>query len=230
MAFEQWKKDQKLKEFPNGYQLEETAGSYNCIVCYKTIKGKEVWWDQSGPKCELCQKAILKKIIPHSVCKGRLDNWYAMWQLKDKFGISSPTARKLVRNGELKARIVPDEQGNPYYYVFLKKENPKLVEYEENHKYVNTKCKCSDSTCGACLATVCCQGDCLIHPIEKKRKPRQELIEKLRAEQKSSLERSTKQELDEHIRNFNKKDAEEKGKYIEMLENSLSPKVEVQNK
>ena len=61
MAFEQWKKDQKLKDFPKGYQLDESAGSYNCIVCYKTIKGKEVWWDQSGPKCELCQKAILKR-------------------------------------------------------------------------------------------------------------------------------------------------------------------------
>lgn len=222
-AFEQWKKDQKLKEFPKGYKLDENAGQYNCVICYATIKGNEVWWDKHGPKCELCQKAIWKRLIPAYALKDKRDSWYEMYQLKDKFGIHTQTARKMVREGKLKARIVPDEKGSPHHYLFLKKENPKLVAYEENHKYLNEKCKCSDNNCGACLATVCLQKDCSVHPLDKKKEPRMNLMEKLRKEAQGSLERSQNESLDEHIRKYNKESHEEKLKYIVLMEESLKP-------
>lgn len=220
-AFESWKKDQKLKQHPKGYRLEATAGTYTCIICYNSITGSDVWWDQSGPKCDLCQKAIWKKIVPRSVCKGRLDSWYAIWQLEDKFGIKPPTARKLVREGKLKARIIPDDNGKPHYYVFLKKENPKLVEYEEQHKYMTEECKCKNPDCSHCLQVVCLQKDCSVHPLEKKAEPRTSVIERLEVEREKSLDRSVSDKLDEHIRDFNKKDADEKERHIHLLEKSL---------
>jgi hypothetical protein len=46
-----------------------------------------------------------------------------MWDLKDKFNIHSATARKMVREGKLKARIITDQNGKPTEYVFIKTEN-----------------------------------------------------------------------------------------------------------
>ena len=36
--------------------------------------------------------------------------------------------KKLVRENKLKARIVLNEEGKPYSYIFLKKENPELID------------------------------------------------------------------------------------------------------
>lgn len=113
-------KKAKLKKYPKGFHLDD--GLYNCLVCYKQVTGKESWWDLLGPKCIICQKAIEKGVIPKYVCKDR-DSWYAIWELKDKFGIHPATARKMVREGELKARIIKDRQGKDYFYVFLVREN-----------------------------------------------------------------------------------------------------------
>lgn len=93
------------------------------------MTGDESWYDKWGCKCLLCQKAVKEGLVPGFVCRDR-DGWYAMWQLESKFGIKHQTARKLVREGKLKARIVPCEDGKPYEYVFLKKENPDLVDPE----------------------------------------------------------------------------------------------------
>ena len=46
-----------------------------------------------------------------------------MWELKDKFGIHPGTAKKMIREGELKARIIKDKEGRDCFWVFLKKEN-----------------------------------------------------------------------------------------------------------
>lgn len=115
---------QLLKKEPEGFHLTDEV--YNCLICHCTVTGDESWYDKWGVKCLLCQKAIKEETVPGFVCKER-ESWYAVWQLKDKFGIHPQTARKMVRIGELKARIVATESGQPYEYVFLKKENPHLI-------------------------------------------------------------------------------------------------------
>lgn len=118
-------KERKLKKEPKGFHI--TDGSYSCLVCGKTITGDESWYDQWGAKCLLCQKAVDEGIVPGFACKER-DSRYSMWELERKFGIKHQTARKLVRQGSLKARIVTFADGNPYEYIFLKKENSHLID------------------------------------------------------------------------------------------------------
>lgn len=48
-------------------------------------------------------------------------------ELQDYFGIKYQTARKLVRLGKLKARIVEGNNGKPYCYIFLIKDNPGVL-------------------------------------------------------------------------------------------------------
>jgi len=122
-----FEKKQRLKKEPNGFHL--TDGTYNCLICHCHITGEESWYDKWGPKCLLCQKAIESGAVPAFVCKNR-DSWYPMWQMKDKFSLAHQTVRKLVRQGKLKARIVAAGNGAPYEYIFLKKENPDLVDPE----------------------------------------------------------------------------------------------------
>lgn len=110
----------KLEKHPNGFHLDD--GVYSCLICHKEISGKDSWYDKFGQKCLDCQRAVEKKIVPGYVCKNR-DSWYAMWELKDKFGIHPATAKKMIREGNIKARIIKDGQGKNYFYVFLFKEN-----------------------------------------------------------------------------------------------------------
>jgi hypothetical protein len=115
----------RLKKEPEGFHL--TDGIYNCCICHTQVEEDSSWYDKNGIKCLLCQKAVKDDLIPSFTCRER-ESWYGFWELENKFGIKHPTARKLVRKGKLKARIVPYENGNPYEYVFLKKENPDLVD------------------------------------------------------------------------------------------------------
>ncbi|MFH1423389.1 MAG: hypothetical protein ABIG29_00300 [Candidatus Nealsonbacteria bacterium] len=117
-----WK--HRLKKEPEGFHLD---GEYTCSICHRQVARDENWYDQWGIKCLLCQKAVKGGLVPGFACR-HSDSRYTMWQLQDKFGIKHPTARKLVRQGKLKARIVPYADGKPYEYVFLKKENPDLVD------------------------------------------------------------------------------------------------------
>ena len=121
-----FQRKQQLKKSPEGFHI--TDGTYNCMVCGRAVTGEESWYDQWGVKCILCQKAVKDGIVPGFVCKDH-DSHYKMWELKSKFNIHSQTARKLVRQGELKARIVTTEDGKPYEYIFLKKENPRLISH-----------------------------------------------------------------------------------------------------
>lgn len=118
---------QQLKKEPEGFHL--TDGIYNCSICHRQVTGDESWYDKLGTKCLLCQKAVKEGLVPPFVCTDR-DSWYAMWELESKFKIKHPTARKLVREGKLKAIIIPYEDRKPYEYVFLKKENPDLIDPE----------------------------------------------------------------------------------------------------
>ena len=115
----------RLKKEPGGFTLDD--GEYSCSICHQQQPEGQIWYDKWGVTCATCRKAVQTGAVPSFVCENR-NSWYPMWQLENKFGIKHPTARKLVREGKIKARIVPAENGNPYEYVFLKKDNPELVD------------------------------------------------------------------------------------------------------
>jgi len=110
----------RLKKEPKGFHLD--GGGRNCGICHRMLTGDGNWYDGWGLKCLPCQRAVEQGIVPGFTAKYR-DSFYLSWELKDKFNIHPQTARKMVRTGELKARIILDN-GKPYEYVFLKKENP----------------------------------------------------------------------------------------------------------
>lgn len=115
----------RLKKEPEGFPVD---GHYNCRICYTTINPETGWYDRWGQKCKPCTQAVTDGIVPTFACEHR-ESFYSMWQLKDKFGIkSTATAKKLTQQGKLKARIILTEDGKPYDYIFLKKENPELID------------------------------------------------------------------------------------------------------
>jgi len=115
------RRKEKLKASPMGFHLDEDEGVHSCLICKQSISGKQTWYDKNGIKCPFCQRALDRKIIPMSVCKNR-KSWYAFWELKSKFNIHPQTGYKMIREGKLKARIIRDENNNPYVYILLKKE------------------------------------------------------------------------------------------------------------
>lgn len=114
----------RLKKEPKGFPVES---QHTCIVCYRSIDPQTGWYDHNNQKCLSCQKAVDTGLLPAFVCHHRA-SFFLSWELKEKFKIHPATARKLVRQGKLVARVVHIEQWNSDEYVFLKKENPGLIE------------------------------------------------------------------------------------------------------
>lgn len=123
-SVEDSKRKQRLKKEPEGFPVEDTR---SCAVCRQSINASNGWYDWYGFTCLLCRKAIKDGVIPTFVCT-EYDSYFKTWQF-EKFGLKSPTVRKMVRTGELKARIVLNEAGKPHEYIFLKKENPQYREF-----------------------------------------------------------------------------------------------------
>lgn len=114
---------EKLKTNPNGFQVDE---DYICVVCQKIIRNNDGWYDNLGPKCRLCQKAVNEGIIPELICLKR-NSWLAMWEVS-QLGIHPMVIKKLIKRRKLKARIIKNINGTPYFYVFAIKENKFLRE------------------------------------------------------------------------------------------------------
>ena len=92
----------RLKKEPKGFHLE---GTYNCILCHRTITDEEIWYDKDGQKCLVCQKAIDEEVVPPFVCINR-DSFFLMWEMKSDFGLAHQTVKKFMREGKLVARII----------------------------------------------------------------------------------------------------------------------------
>jgi len=120
----------RLRKEPQGFNL--TDGIHECSICRQQQPEGQIWYDKWGITCATCRKAVQTGAVPSFVCNQK-HSWYPMWQLEDKFGIKHPTARKLVREGKLKAKIVLSENGKPHEYIFLKKENPDLADPDKNN-------------------------------------------------------------------------------------------------
>jgi hypothetical protein len=118
------RKQYRLRTEPDGFPVD---GTYSCIVCGTSINETTGWYDQHGQNCLNCRRAIKEKVIPTFVCKND-DSFYKIWQLKSHFNIHPQTARKLIRQGVLKARVILNDKGQPHEYILLKKENPQLID------------------------------------------------------------------------------------------------------
>lgn len=125
LDFENKKLEKRLRTEPDGFAVE---GNYSCLVCGHSINETTGWYHRGGQRCVSCHKAIMEGVIPQFVVWAH-DSYYHLWSL-EKFGVKAPAARKMVKDGRLKARIILGESGRPREYIFLKKENPGLIKYE----------------------------------------------------------------------------------------------------
>lgn len=109
----------KLEQEPKGFSMPGEGRS--CSLCRQSIHN-EGWFDKWGFKCLKCQNAIDKRIIPGSVCR----DWENKKSIADttlamELGISIHKIRKLIREGKIIGRKVPNGP-----YVILRKNNPNL--------------------------------------------------------------------------------------------------------
>ncbi|MFA6608446.1 MAG: hypothetical protein WCT07_00860 [Candidatus Paceibacterota bacterium] len=123
---EEWKekekaREEKLKENPNGFHLDGVG--YTCFICGHSTHDKgDNWYDRWGIKCLICQNAIDKKEIPASLAKLK-DSWYSKYDIESSFNLKSPTIRKWVKDGVLKARNVSCYGKGVHTQLFLIKDN-----------------------------------------------------------------------------------------------------------
>lgn len=218
IAKRDWLRKRKLSEHPKGFHLDD--GRFSCLLCGDGIEGENSWWDLLGQKCMKCQQAYWDGLVPSFVFQNH-DSYYKMWELKKTFGINPQTARKMIREGKIKARIILTQDGKPHEHIFLKKENENLVTYERNHRYMSYECKCPHAECDYCLRVICLQKDCQTHPHSAKTEPRTKVIEELVSRKAKSMERVLNHELQDIVRASNLRSAEEEDRHIKLLLDSL---------
>lgn len=122
--FDIWVRDQqrkeRLKKFPNGFQIEGIG--YSCAICGIGTQENSNWYDKYGIKCMTCQKAIDKKVIPASLAKNK-ESWYSKYEIESYFNVKSPTLRSWIKQGILRARTVTNDGGGVHVQLFLIKDN-----------------------------------------------------------------------------------------------------------
>lgn len=131
----------RLKKEPKGFPTE---GQYSCIVCRTGINSETGWYDWHGNKCLPCQKALDEGVIPSFICHNH-DSFYASWDVKSTFKVKHHALKKYIKEGVLKPRTILNPDGTVREQIFLKKENPALVQkwnpvrksYDRNQKKVS---------------------------------------------------------------------------------------------
>jgi len=113
---------ERLKAEPKGFALE--GKGRNCSLCGHSVYEGDGWYDKWGFKCMNCQDAVDKKKIPGSLC-GDWDHKKCITDstLSWKAGLHMQTIRKLIRNGKIKGRQIPNGP-----YLILRKDNPNLID------------------------------------------------------------------------------------------------------
>lgn len=111
----------RLETEPKGFAMP--GKGRNCSFCGRSVYEEDGWYDKWGFKCLNCQKAVDKKQIPGSLC-GDYDHKKCITDsdLSYKSKLHVQTIRKLIRQGKIKARPIP--QGP---YMILRKENPNIL-------------------------------------------------------------------------------------------------------
>lgn len=124
---ERERKHRLIKE-PKGFELEGKGRS--CSLCGRSVYEGYGWYDKWGFKCTNCQDAVNKRKIPGSLCR----DWDHKKSIPDttlawKSGLHAQTIRKLIRNGKIKARPIPNGP-----FMILRKDNPNIAEVLENER------------------------------------------------------------------------------------------------
>lgn len=112
-------RERHLEKEPKGFAFESRGRT--CSLCGHHVDG-EMWYDKWGMKCMDCQQALNKKLVPGYVFKDHKNEKHiTASQLSWRFKIHIQTIKKLVRQGKLKARVLPHGP-----MVFLRRENRDL--------------------------------------------------------------------------------------------------------
>lgn len=122
---EEWKeieknREEKLKANPKGFHLE--GAGYTCFICGQSTPEGDNWYDEYGIKCLVCQKAIDDGEMPASLAKDQ-DSWYSKYDLESRFNLKSPTLRKWIKEGIIKARNVSRYGEGVHVQLFLLEDN-----------------------------------------------------------------------------------------------------------
>lgn len=126
----------RLETEPKGFTLE--GAGRNCSLCGRSVYDCDGWYDKWGFKCMNCQSAVDKKKIPGSLCGDwKHEKCITDSSLSYKFDLHTQTIRKLIRQGKIKARQIPNGP-----YMILRKDNPNIsdiLEAEKRDKESKTK-------------------------------------------------------------------------------------------
>lgn len=122
---DEWKEEEKnraerLEANPKGFHLE--GAGYTCSICGEHTPEGDNWYDEWGIKCLVCQKAIDVGEIPPNLAKEK-DSWYSMFDIEYNFELKSPTLRKWIRQGILKAHTISHYGNGIHAQIFLIEDN-----------------------------------------------------------------------------------------------------------
>ncbi len=109
----------RLEHEPKGFSM--SGEGRNCSLCERGAY-EDGWFDKWGFKCLNCQSAVDKRKIPGSLCR----DWDHKKSIPDttlaiELGVNVQKIRKLIRDGEIVGRKVPNGP-----YIVLRKDNPNL--------------------------------------------------------------------------------------------------------
>lgn len=119
VALEQASWDRRLRDEPSGFTM--AGGGRCCSLCSTCVSG-DIWYTKWGLMCVNCHTAYDKKIVPGYVFKDSKNEKHATdWWLAHHTGLTTQTIRKLIRQGKIVARKVPNGP-----YVILVRDNPDI--------------------------------------------------------------------------------------------------------
>ncbi len=123
MSMTESRRKKRLKSEPDGFPVD---GMYTCLVCKNGINENTGWYSCYGNTCFNCLKALKEKLIPKYILDDS-NSYFTMYDLNSTFNIKTQLAKKYIKEEKLIPRIILDNEGKSYYYIFLKKENPALI-------------------------------------------------------------------------------------------------------
>lgn len=138
-AMREVSRKQRLEDEPKGFCFDDD-GHYTCKLCGNGMKNETVWYDKWGQKCISCQTALNKKIIPGFVFT-KDDSYYSLYDLQSEFLLKTATINKLVKNGALKARTIPNLQNHHDCKIFIIKDNQDVLPDKKKLKNESYKTK-----------------------------------------------------------------------------------------
>lgn len=136
----------RYKKEPDGFIMENHGNDYrDCGLCHRSIKGNETWWRPEARLCLDCNWNLKEGVFPIEILKND-KLYFNTWDVEYEFGLHNATVRKHIRNGDLIARELKDENGKTYHHILLAEDNvkffkthPREEERKQRWHYVDGK-------------------------------------------------------------------------------------------